>query len=76
MLASWNWIYRWVAIVCALASVGTFLLLPADLGRNPVDLSFRETIKRLDLMGAFLITGSLLLFILVRSRFLRTSYRF
>lgn len=65
MLASWKWIFRFLAIV-AFASTGLCItLLPAGVGRNDAHLTPLETIKRLDLIGTFCITASLLLFILV-----------
>lgn len=66
MLASYKWIFRFLAIV-AFASTGLcYLLLPQGVGRNEVHLTPGQTVKRLDLAGTFFITGSLLLFILVR----------
>jgi hypothetical protein len=62
-LASWKWLFRFMAILAfASAGVGA-LLLPWKMGKHVADSQFSK-MQRLDLVGVFLMTGSLLLFIL------------
>jgi MFS family permease len=62
-LASWKWLFRFMAILAfASAGVGA-LLLPWKMERHIAHSEFSK-LQRLDLVGVFLMTGSLLLFIL------------
>ncbi|KAJ9092463.1 hypothetical protein QFC20_007350 [Naganishia adeliensis] len=62
-LASWKWLFRFMAILAfASAAVGA-LLLPWKMGKHVAHSKYSK-FQRLDLVGVFLMTGSLLLFIL------------
>ncbi len=61
-LASWRWLFRFLAIVALLSAGLGFLMMPK--AKTPKKESEFSKLERLDIVGVGLLTGCLLLFIL------------
>lgn len=62
--AGWRWFFRMMAIVIVPFGVSALTLIPQSAGKLVEQLSPRDKLKRLDIVGCFMMLASIILLIL------------